>query len=64
LTLRAWEDLPPADATIVAVAHRVFLECPLDELVRTVKPGGCFIDVQSRFDRAALEKKGLNVWRL
>ncbi|MCG8544878.1 MAG: nucleotide sugar dehydrogenase, partial [Alphaproteobacteria bacterium] len=47
LTLRAWEDLPPADATIVAVAHRVFLECPLDELVRTVKPGGCFIDVQS-----------------
>ena len=29
-----------------------------------LRPGGCFIDVQSRFDRAALEEAGLTVWRL
>ena len=64
ITLRAWEDLPQADATIVAVAHKDFLERPLEEIAGMIKPGGCFIDVQSRFDRTALEQKGLNVWRL
>ena len=59
-----WDDLPVADALVVAAAHRQFVERPLAELVAKVKPGGCFIDVQSRFDRAALGKAGLSVWRL
>ena len=60
----AWEDLPVSDALVVAAAHRQFVERPLADLVAKVRPGGCFIDVQSRFDRAALAKAGLSVWRL
>jgi UDP-N-acetyl-D-galactosamine dehydrogenase len=59
-----WDDLPVADALVVAAAHRAFVERPLAELVAKVRPGGCFIDVQSRFDRTALAKAGLSVWRL
>ena len=49
---------------VVAAAHRAFAERPLADLIAKVKPGGCFIDVQSRFDRVALAKAGLAVWRL
>jgi UDP-N-acetyl-D-galactosamine dehydrogenase len=59
-----WDDLPVADALIVAAAHDDFVERPLSELTAKLRPGGCFIDVQSRFDREALEKAGLAVWRL
>jgi UDP-N-acetyl-D-glucosamine/UDP-N-acetyl-D-galactosamine dehydrogenase len=62
--LCAWEALPVADAVVVAAAHRAFAERPLADLIAKVKPGGCFIDVQSRFDRVALAKAGLAVWRL
>jgi UDP-N-acetyl-D-galactosamine dehydrogenase len=59
-----WDALPVADALVVAAAHRAFVERPLAELIAKVRPGGCFIDVQSRFDRTALAKAGLSVWRL
>ena len=59
-----WDALPVADALVVAAAHRAFVERPLAELIAKVRPGGCFIDVQSRFDRNALAKAGLSVWRL
>lgn len=62
--VRGWQELPVADALVVASAHRQFVERPLADLIAKVKPGGCFIDVQSRFDRAALAKAGLSVWRL
>jgi UDP-N-acetyl-D-galactosamine dehydrogenase len=64
LDLRAWHDLPRADALIVAVAHRAFLERSMEDFAALVKPGGSFVDVQSRFDRDALERAGLVVWRL
>jgi UDP-N-acetyl-D-galactosamine dehydrogenase len=59
-----WNALPVADALVVAAAHRQFVERPLADLIAKVKRGGCFIDVQSRFDRDALAKAGLSVWRL
>ena len=53
-----------SDAMVLAVPHRVFMERPLAELASKVTPGGCFIDVQSQVDRAALQALGLRVWRL
>jgi UDP-N-acetyl-D-galactosamine dehydrogenase len=64
LTLSAWEDLPVADAMVVAVAHRRFQTLGTDALARKIIPGGCFVDVKSRFDRDALSAAGLRVWRL
>ena len=64
ITMSTWEELPAADALVLAVAHREFLERPVAELAGKVVPGGCVVDVKSVLDRAALEARGLRVWRL
>lgn len=59
-----WEELPQADAIIMAVAHNEFIDMPLKHLIGKVAHAGCFIDVKSKFDQGALEAEGLRVWRL
>jgi UDP-N-acetyl-D-glucosamine/UDP-N-acetyl-D-galactosamine dehydrogenase len=61
LHLSAWDALPAADALIVAVAHRQFMDLPL---AKKIVRGGCLIDVKSAFDADALRQAGLRVWRL
>jgi UDP-N-acetyl-D-glucosamine/UDP-N-acetyl-D-galactosamine dehydrogenase len=62
--LTAWEDLPQADAVIVAVAHQEFVAMGLNKILSKVIHGGTFIDVKSKFDRQAMEEAGVMVWRL
>src|SRR5437016_13794278 len=62
--LTDWESLPTADATILAVAHRRYLEAPTEALLRKVVRAGCLIDIKSVLDAAAFRKEGLRVWRL
>jgi len=62
--LKAWDELPQAQAVVAAVAHREYLERPLDELTAKLARGGAFIDVKCRFDRAAIEAAGNAGWRL
>ena len=64
VSLKSWQDLPRADALVMAVAHKEFLARSLDDLLSKVNAGGCFIDVKSQFDQATLVRAGLNVWRL
>ena len=64
LKLEAWETLPRASAVVVAVAHREFVKRPLADYLAKVVERGCFIDVKSQFDIAALQQAGLTVWRL
>ena len=64
LELESWDALPRADAVVVAVAHRQFLARPLADYLAKVVKQGCFIDVKSQFDIAALQRAGLTVWRL
>jgi UDP-N-acetyl-D-galactosamine dehydrogenase len=64
VTLTRWEDLPQADALVLAVAHREFASKPLNDYLARVKKGGCFIDIKSQCDRQALEAAGVKVWRL
>lgn len=64
IELLAWEALPQADATIVAVTHEPLLSKPLSTYVDKLKHGGCFIDVKARFDIDKLSAAGLRVWRL
>jgi UDP-N-acetyl-D-galactosamine dehydrogenase len=64
VNLLPWDELPQADGIIVAVAHNEYANMPLTQLLGKVAHGGCFIDVKSKFDRAALEKEGMRVWRL
>ena len=60
----SWNNLPQADALIVAVTHDEFLQLDIKALASKVKKGGVFIDVKSKFDQKALKTLGLTVWRL
>src|SRR5690349_13243237 len=62
--LADWESLPSADGLILAVAHRRYLDMPLEALAAKVVPSGCVVDVKAALDAAALRDKGLRVWRL
>jgi UDP-N-acetyl-D-glucosamine/UDP-N-acetyl-D-galactosamine dehydrogenase len=62
--LRSWEELPAADALILAVSHKRFLETPVHDYLKKVVRGGCIIDVRSVLDAQAFRREGLRVWRL
>jgi len=62
--LESWENLPRAEAIIVAVSHQEFIDRPISDFQSKVIERGCFIDVKSKFDQKALTKTGLSVWRL
>jgi UDP-N-acetyl-D-glucosamine/UDP-N-acetyl-D-galactosamine dehydrogenase len=64
LKLADWDSLPVADALILAVAHRQFLEMPNHKLLEKIVRHGCVIDVKSALDAEALRGEGLTVWRL
>jgi len=65
IRLAAWDDLPDqADAIVAAVAHRVFRERPLKQLLGRLKPGGVFVDIKSAYDREAIRAAGARLWRL
>jgi UDP-N-acetyl-D-galactosamine dehydrogenase len=64
IRLCQWDDLPAADAMILAVAHRQYTEKPLAELRSKIVRGGCFVDIKSLFDPAEFHREGLHVWRL
>ncbi len=59
-----WEQLPQADALVLAVAHQHYIEMDSQQLLSKLIQGGCFIDVKSQFDRLSLEGEGARVWRL
>ncbi len=62
--LCSWEELPVADALILAVPHRRYLELAREDLIKKVVRSGCVIDIKSVLDAKALKREGLRVWRL
>ena len=62
--LVTWEQLPRADALIVAVAHEEFRQRPPADYAAKLSAGGVYVDVKSQFDAAALRGQGFHVWRL
>ena len=62
--LTDWDSLPSADALILAVAHRRYLELPVQAYLRKVVRQGCIIDVKGVLDAEQLRKEGLRLWRL
>ena len=62
--LTAMDALEPADAVILAVAHRDYIAEGWPLIARLLKGGsGSVIDVKSRLDRAA-RPDGIDLWRL
>ena len=62
--LTGWNDLPPADALILAVAHKPFRELTCEALRKKIVRNGVLIDVKAAFDPAEFRKEGIRVWRL
>ncbi len=64
IPLVKWEDLPQADAIVAAVAHKEYLEIPLNDILGKLKPGGVFVDVKSAYDQVSVRAAGYKLWRL
>lgn len=64
LTLEHWDELPRAEALIVAVAHKEYGEVPQQILLTRVRESGVIIDVKSSLNQPALKAQGLSCWRL
>ena len=64
IKLLEWDELPQADAIVVAVAHRALIQLPLSTYCEKMARNGCFIDVKSQFDAQELFAAGFYVWRL
>jgi UDP-N-acetyl-D-galactosamine dehydrogenase len=65
LDLVGLEEFNNLDALILAVAHREYLELPLETLVQCLKEKNTIIvDVKSVLDAQKLAKMQINLWRL
>jgi UDP-N-acetyl-D-galactosamine dehydrogenase len=64
IKLERWEDLPKADALVVAVPHKEVVARSLLDFQAKLNDNGCFIDVKSQFDPKAIAEAGYCVWRL
>lgn len=66
LELSPWEELPVADAMVLAVAHSQFINKNINCLVTKLVRGGCFIDVKGVFppNAEALVSAEAKCWRL
>ena len=64
IALENWDALPRADALILAVPHRSYLERGANDFAAKVAPGGCILDVKGALDLEALRRAGCTCWRL
>jgi len=62
--LSEMEELEPAAAVIVAVAHVCYREMSVAALAGMMGRNPVLIDVKCIYDRTALEESGIRVWRL
>ena len=59
-----WDQLPKADAIVLAVAHREYLAMQVETVTASLQSGGCVIDVKSVLSRGEIVSLGFAVWRL
>jgi UDP-N-acetyl-D-galactosamine dehydrogenase len=64
IKLYSWDQLPAADATILAVAHRQFTQMAPAQMMEKICKRGCFVQVKPVFDTTAFTREGVRVWRL
>ena len=64
IELQDWAGLPRADALVLAVAHRKFVELRSEDVLAKLAPGGCILDVKGALDLDTLRRAGCSCWRL
>jgi UDP-N-acetyl-D-galactosamine dehydrogenase len=64
VTLTNWEDLPRAQAVVLAVPHASYKTLGIEELGAIMAPDSVLIDVKSCMDRESLAASNIELWRL
>ncbi len=64
IALRAWDELPRAEAIVAAVPHDEYRDMRADQFMDKLVDGGCFTDVKAALNTVRLEAAGVTVWRL
>jgi UDP-N-acetyl-D-glucosamine/UDP-N-acetyl-D-galactosamine dehydrogenase len=64
VTLTPWDELPVASAIVAAVSHAEYATMDIETFAQRLVPGGVFADVKSSYDPAAIQRAGLQLWRL
>ena len=62
--LMAWDDLPQAQALVLAVAHEAYAAMTPTQIATKLVPGAVVVDVKSVLDRQAVQAAGFRLWRL
>jgi UDP-N-acetyl-D-galactosamine dehydrogenase len=64
IELIPWEDLPQAQALVLAVAHQAYASLAVAEIATKLVPGGVLVDVKAVLERQPIEAAGYRLWRL
>jgi len=64
VNLVAWEQLPEAEAVVLAVAHQFYQALPLVDMKRIMGESALLMDIKSVLDREACQEQGVTLWRL
>lgn len=64
LQLKSWDELPEADAMILAVAHTQYLDMGFERITEKLRPNGCFSDVKAVYASETVARRGIRGWRL
>jgi len=64
LQLTQLDDLPPADAVIVAVAHQQFRKFNHATFKQMMKDSPVLVDVKGIYPKGEMEREGIRTWRL
>lgn len=62
--LQRWEQLPQAQAVVLAVAHNHYQALSVSDFATIMQDGAVVMDVKSKLDRSAFSELGVNLWRL
>lgn len=64
ITLIPYKEVDPADAVVLAVAHRQYRELGVENLCALMNGKPLLIDVKGLFDRSVLDQADIRYWRL
>ncbi len=62
--LTAWEDLPKAQAIILAVVHESYIALTVSDFEKLMDKDAVLVDVKSTLDREQFANNDIQVWRL
>ena len=62
--LTSLEELPKAQAVVLAVAHEAYRNMKVEDFASLMAPDAVLLDVKSILDRIEFAEKGLDIWRL